>query len=65
VSAAFILRADATALPIADDSIDLVVTSPPYFQLRSYTDGGEAYDGQLGSEPTPREFIESLLALWS
>jgi hypothetical protein len=28
------------------ESVDLIVTS--YFALRSYRDGGEHYDGQLG-----------------
>lgn len=55
-----LIRADASRLPLADESVDLIVTSPPYFALRSYTDGGEHYDGQIGSEPTPEEFLESL-----
>jgi DNA modification methylase len=29
--------------------------------LRSYTDDGEHYEGQIGSEATPGEFIEALL----
>lgn len=29
-------QADATALPLADDSVDLVFTSPPYIDARSY-----------------------------
>ena len=37
-----ILRGNALALPIADASVDLVVTSPPYFGLRSYQDGASA-----------------------
>ena len=47
-----ILRANALALPLADASVDLVVTSPPYFGLRSYQDGGEHYQGQIGDEAT-------------
>ena len=34
-----ILRGNALMLPLADDTVDLVVTSPPYFGLRSYQDG--------------------------
>jgi DNA modification methylase len=56
-----VLQADARRLPLADSSVDLVVTSPPYFGLRRYEDGGEVYDGQIGNEPTPREYVESLL----
>ena len=58
-----LIRGDATALPLADDSVDLIVTSPPYFALRSYTDGGEHYDGQIGSEATPQAFLEALWAV--
>jgi DNA modification methylase len=57
---ALVVRADAACLPLPDASVDLVITSPPYFALRSYTDGGEHYDGQIGSEPTPQEFLASL-----
>ncbi len=58
---ASIIRANSRDLPLADDSVDLVVTSPPYFALRSYQDGGEHYAGQIGDEPTPDEFVSSLL----
>lgn len=57
-----ILRANALALPLADSSVDLVVTSPPYFGLRSYQDGGKHYEGQIGSEATPTEFVDALIA---
>jgi DNA modification methylase len=57
-----VLRADARCLPLPDASVDLVVTSPPYFGLRSYTDGGAHYDGQIGSEATPQEWLANLVA---
>ncbi len=56
-----VLRADSRHLPLADNSVDLVITSPPYFALRSYQDGGEHYAGQIGDEATPDEFVSSLL----
>jgi DNA modification methylase len=56
-----VVRADARRLPLPDASVDLIVTSPPYFALRSYTDGGQHYEGQIGSEPTPAEFIAALV----
>src|SRR5215469_2058288 len=59
---AIILRGDAASLPLPDASVDLIVCSPPYFGLRSYTDAGAHYDGQIGSEPTPREYLEALWA---
>ena len=60
---AALLRANALHLPLADESVDLIVTSPPYFALRSYRDAGEHYDGQIGSEPTPQAFLEALWAV--
>ena len=57
-----ILRGNALALALADESVDLIVTSPPYFGLRSYQDGGEHYAGQIGSEATPAEFVDALIA---
>jgi DNA modification methylase len=62
VSAA-IIRGNALHLPLADESVDLICTSPPYFSLRSYRDNGAHYSGQIGSEPTPQEFLESLWAV--
>src|SRR5690606_34951834 len=56
-----ILRADARQLPLPDESVDLIVTSPPYYALRAYTDGGEHYAGQIGDEPTQAEYIASLI----
>src|SRR5215468_9123952 len=58
---AIVLQGDARNLPLPDASVDLVVTSPPYFGLRSYTDGGEHYAGQIGSEATPGEWVAALL----
>ena len=55
-----LVRGDARSLPLPDESVDLVVTSPPYFGLRDY-----GYDGQIGSEPTPGEFLDALLACTS
>lgn len=56
-----IIHGNAQHLPLADASVDLIVTSPPYWSLRSYTDGGEHYDGQIGAEPTPAEYVSSLI----
>lgn len=43
---AIVIQGDALHLPLADESVNLIFTSPPYFALRSYRDGGEHYDGQ-------------------
>ena len=58
---ALVVRGDARALPLPDGSVDLIVTSPPFYALRSYQDGGEHYEGQIGSEATPAEYIDALV----
>ena len=44
---------------LPDQSVQCVVTSPPYWGLRDY--GG---DGQLGLEETPEEFVENLVKVF-
>ena len=58
---AIVLRGDAAHLPLPDASVDLIVTSPPYWSMRVYTDGGEHYDGQIGNEETWQEYLDALL----
>lgn len=59
---AAILRCDARRLPLADESVHLVLTSPPYWGQRDYQDGGKSLSGQIGNEDTPAEFIANLIA---
>lgn len=59
---AILIRGDARHLPLADGSVDLVVSSPPYFSFRDYEDAGGSSAGQIGAEPTPAAFLRSL---WS
>ena len=44
---------------IAPDSVQCVVTSPPYYGLRDY-----GVDGQLGSEKTVDEYVGKLVAIF-
>jgi DNA modification methylase len=62
VVTAIVTRGDAADLHLPDETVDLVVTSPPYFGLRSYTDGGVHYEGQVGDEATPAEYLDALIA---
>jgi DNA modification methylase len=49
---------------IPDGSIDLIVTSPPFLALRSYLPADHPDKAkEIGSEPTPADFIDTLLAL--
>jgi hypothetical protein len=56
-----IINADARAIPLADRSVQCVVTSPPYWGLRDY---GNA-DRGIGMEATLAEFLESMVAVFS
>lgn len=60
---ATVMHADSRALPLADNSVDLVITSPPYFALRSYTDDGVHYERQIGAEESPDAYVGELLAV--
>lgn len=42
---------------VPTESIDLLVTSPPYWAKRVYNENEES---ELGSEPTPEEFVKAL-----
>lgn len=63
IAPALVLRGNALRLPLANESVDLIVTSPPYFALRSYRDEGEHFGGQIGSEAYPQEWLENLWAV--
>ena len=43
---------------LPDDSVDMVLTSPPYFLLRDY-----AVDGQLGNERQVDDWVDGLLGV--
>lgn len=45
---------------IDDNSIDCVVTSPPYYALRDY-----GVDGQIGLEESPDEYIDKLTEVFA
>ena len=52
-----IIQGDALAVlqTLQDESVDCVITSPPYWNLRDYS-----VEGQLGLEPTFQEYITKL-----
>ena len=45
---------------LPDESIDMCLTSPPYFSLRNYD-----VAGQIGQEETPDEYIDRLLSVFA
>lgn len=44
---------------LPSESVQCVVTSPPYYALRDY-----GVDGQIGLESTPAAFLDALLAIF-
>ena len=54
-----LINANALSIPLADKSVHLVVTSPPYYGLRDYQ-----IDGQIGLEQTPEEYVNNLVAVF-
>jgi SAM-dependent methyltransferase len=47
---------------LEDNSVDLVMSSPPFLALRSYLLADHPDKGkEIGSEPTPADFIDTLL----
>jgi len=57
-----ILTGDVRAMlkTLPDESVNCCVTSPPYWGLRDY-----GVEGQLGLEPTPAEYVEKMVAVFS
>lgn len=54
-----LIRADARFIPLADNTVQTVVTSPPYFGLRDY---GAA--GQIGLERMPEEYVANMVQVF-
>ena len=51
-----ILRGDARHMPLPDASVDLIVTSPPYWRKRDY-----GVESQIGQEQTPQEYVAAMM----
>ena len=55
-----IVRGDARQIPLRDETVQCVVTSPPYFQLRDYPCGPR----QIGREATPEAYVADLVEVF-
>ena len=49
-----------TLKTLPDESVDMCITSPPYYNLRDYKN-----DDQLGSEPTVTDFVDGLIEVFN
>lgn len=50
-----IVQGDARSLPLPDQSVDIVITSPPYWGLRDY---GTPHE--IGAESTPELYVKAM-----
>lgn len=55
-----IKQGDAFATELATNTVDLIVTSPPYFSFREYTDRGQTFHA-VGNEQHPWEYLRALV----
>jgi DNA modification methylase len=55
-------NADSRHIPLADQSVQCVITSPPYWGLRSYNTGDNKHM-EIGAEPTPAAYVASIVAV--
>lgn len=56
-----IIKGDARSTGLADKSVHCIVTSPPYWGLRSYLKKDDSAKAQeIGAEPTPEAYVESM-----
>lgn len=53
-----IITGDARHMPLDGNSIDLIVTSPPYLALRDY-----GLPGEIGQESSPAEYVAELMTV--
>lgn len=51
---------------IKDESVHLIITSPPYFDLKNYNENGNhTHKKQIGSPKTYEEYLSNLNKVWS
>jgi len=55
----FIINANALHIPLPDKSVQMCVTSPPYYGLRDY-----GTDNQIGLEQTPDEYVTNIVKVF-
>lgn len=54
-----LIHGNAIHIPLADETVHCVITSPPYWNLRDY-----GVSGQLGLETTPDEYVTNMVGVF-
>ena len=47
-----------------DNSVDLIITSPPYFNIKDYSKSGNNHAEDIGAIDSYKDFIAKLLVVW-
>lgn len=55
-----IIQADARNIPLQDESVDCIITSPPYFGCDEYDTGTDRYDMMVGTEESAELYAKNL-----
>ena len=55
-----ILKADVRNIPLKDESVQAIITSPPYFGCDEYDTGTDRYDMMVGTEKDPYTYAGNL-----
>lgn len=59
-----LIQANALQIPLQDNSVQCIITSPPYLGLRSYLPADSPFKAQeIGAEPTLDAYIANLVAV--
>jgi DNA modification methylase len=61
MSNTLIVNADSRHIPLPDDSVQLIITSPPYFSLRQYLPDTK---GEIGQQTDLKDYITSLVEVF-
>jgi len=54
-----VIEGDIRTVQLPDQSVNCIVTSPPYWNLRNYH-----IDGQVGLETTPEEYVQTMISIF-
>jgi len=64
-------KSSSNMVEMPDESVNLIVTSPPYFNIKDYSKDGtqqnkiaDSKDGQIGDIADYREFINGMIPIW-
>ena len=57
-------HSSTTMNELDDESVDLIITSPPYFNIKDYSQNKNNKPQDFGAYKDYKEFIQGLLAVW-